>query len=271
MQRLRAAGAIILGKTNLTEMIRDALDSSLGGRTLNPWDVTRTPGESSSGTGAALAADFALLGTGTDNGQSIRSPASAGGIVGMKPTIGLVSCAGVLPSSLSNNACGPLARSVSDLAHLLDAMAGFDPRDFMTRLALGQTAKTYTSFLDADGLRGARLGSVVELLGEDPEHAEVNRVFSEATTAMAGLGATVLPIKIPNMNDYRVSTRQLRSLGSPAGMVRRARTHVAVSRRRRLSREGNVQSGHRAPAPPAAGERRAGAFRGVSANAAQDA
>jgi amidase len=205
VERLRAAGAIVFAKTNLTEMIRDALDSSLGGRTLNPWDLTRTPGESSSGTGAALAANFSPLGTGTDNGQSVRSPASAGGVIGMKPTIGLVSCAGVLPSSLSNNACGPLSRSVSDIAYLLDVMAGFDPRDFMTRLALGQIPKTYTSFLDADGLRGARLGVVAELLGDKAEHAEVNRVFNEATARMTSLGATMLPIRIPNMNEYRVS------------------------------------------------------------------
>lgn len=202
VQRLRAAGAIILGKTNLTEMVTAALDSSLGGRTSNPWDLTRTPGESSSGTGAALAANFAPIGTGTDNSQSVRSPASAGGLIALKPTIGVVSCAGVLPSSLSHNVCGPLARSVSDLAYLLDAMAGFDPRDFMTRLALGNIPKTYTSFLDANGLQGARFGVVTELLGDRPEHAEVNQVFRDATARLTSLGATVIPIRIPNMNDY---------------------------------------------------------------------
>jgi Asp-tRNA(Asn)/Glu-tRNA(Gln) amidotransferase A subunit family amidase len=202
VDRLLAAGAIILGKTNLTEMVTAALDSSLGGRTSNPWDLTRTPGESSAGSGAALAADFALLGTGTDNSQSVRSPASAGGLIGMKPTIGVVSCAGVIPSSLSHNACGPLARSVADLASLLDVMAGFDPRDSMTRLALGQIPKTYTSFLDANALTGARLGVVVELMGDKPEHADVNRVFNEATARMQALGATVMPVRIPNMNEY---------------------------------------------------------------------
>lgn len=203
VQKLRAAGAIILGKTNLTEMVQGALDSSLGGRTSNPWDLTRTPGESSSGTGAALAANFALLGTGSDNGQSVRSPASANAVIGMKPTIGLVSCAGVMPSSLSHNACGPMARSVADLACLLDVLAGFDPRDFMTRLALGRIPPTYTSFLDAEGLDGARLGLVVELLGNGPEHAEVNRIIEEAADRMAKLGATVIAVRIPGMNDYR--------------------------------------------------------------------
>jgi amidase len=202
VERLRKAGAIILGKTNLTEIVAGALDSSLGGRTSNPWDLTRTPGQSSAGTGAALAANFAPLGTGTDNGQSVRSPASAGGLVGMKPTVGLVSCAGVIPSSLSHNSCGPLARSVADLAYLLDAMAGFDPRDFMTRLALGQQPKTYTSFLDANGLKGARVGVVTDLIGDKPEHAEVTRVFGEAMKRMESLGAKVVPIRIPNMEEY---------------------------------------------------------------------
>jgi amidase len=202
VERLRKAGAIVLGKTNLTEIVAGALDSSLGGRTSNPWDLTRTPGQSSAGTGAALAANFAPLGTGTDNGQSVRSPASAGGLVGMKPTVGLVSCAGVIPSSLSHNSCGPLARSVADLAHLLDHMAGFDPRDFMTRLALGHQPKTYAGFLDANGLKGARFGVVVELVGEKPEHAEVTRVFNEAVKRMESLGATVVKIRIPNMEAY---------------------------------------------------------------------
>ena len=203
VERLRAAGAIVLGKTNLTELIAGSLDSPLGGRTSNPWDLTRTPGQSSAGTGAALAANFALLGFGTDNGQSIRSPASGSGVVGLKNTIGLISCAGVMPSSLSHNACGPMTRNVADMAYLLDVVAAFDPRDFMTRLALGQVPETYTAFLDDTALEGARLGVVVEFKGEGPEHAEVNRVFDEAMESMEGLGATVVPVRIPDMNDYR--------------------------------------------------------------------
>jgi amidase len=202
VERLRAAGAIILGKTNLTEIVAGSLDSSLGGRTLNPWDLTRTPGQSSAGTGAALAANFAPLGTGTDNGQSIRSPASAGGLVGMKPTIGLVSCAGVIPSSLSHNSCGPLARNVADLAHLLDHMAGFDPRDPMTRLALGKKPPTYTSYLDANALKGARFGVATDLVGDRPEHAEVTRVFEAAIKRLEALGASVVRVRIPNMEQY---------------------------------------------------------------------
>ncbi|TVR54548.1 MAG: amidase [Gemmatimonadales bacterium] len=203
VERLRAAGAIVLGKTNLTELVAGALDSPLGGRTSNPWDLTRTPGQSSAGSGAALAANFAPLAFGTDNGQSIRSPASASGIVGIKNTVGLISCAGVIPSSLSHNSCGPMTRNVADMAHLLDAVAAFDPRDFMTRFALGQIPDTYTSFLDADALQGARLGVVTELQGDGPEHAEVNRVFDEAVARMASLGATVIPVRIPNMDEYR--------------------------------------------------------------------
>jgi amidase len=200
--RLRRAGAIVLGKTNLTELVAGSLDSPLGGRTLNPWDLTRTPGQSSAGTGAALSANFALLGFGTDNGQSVRSPASAGGLFGIKNSIGLISCAGVIPSSLSHNSCGPLTRSVRDMAYVLDAVAGFDPRDFLTRLSLGEVPETYTAYLDENALRGARLGVVTEFLGSGPEHQEVNRVFQEALDRMAALGATVVPVVIPDMRAY---------------------------------------------------------------------
>lgn len=203
VRQLREAGAIILGKTNLTEMVHAQLDSSLGGRTNNPWDLSRTPGESSSGTGAALAANFAAIGLGSDNGQSIRSPASANGIAGLKPTIGLVSCSGVLPSSLSHNACGPLARSVTDLAYLLDAIAGFDPNDFLTRRSLGRIPGSYTDFLDPQGLAGARIGVIQQLLRDGPEHQEVNRVFLAAAQRMDSLGATVFPVRIPELERYQ--------------------------------------------------------------------
>lgn len=203
VKRLRDAGAIILAKSNLTEMIRSSLNPSLGGRTLNPYDLSRSPGESSSGTGAALAANFSPIGTGTDNGQSVRSPASACGLFGLKPTVGVVSTAGVMPSSLTQNACGPLARSVADLASLLDVMAGFDPDDFMTRLALGKIPKSYTAFLNPEALKGARLGVVVEVLGDKPEHQAVNKVFHAAVARLEELGATVFPVRIPDMNAYR--------------------------------------------------------------------
>lgn len=203
IERLREAGAIILGKSTLTELVRASLTPSIGGMAKNPYDLTRNPGQSSAGSGAALAANFTLLALGTDNGQSVRSPASATATFGMKPTIGLVSNAGVLPSSLSHNASGPMTRSVADLAYLLNVMAGFDPKDYITRFGIGHFETDYEKYLDADGLKGARIGIVTQLLGKDEDHEEVNRVFDAAMAKMSELGATVFPIVIPNMFDYR--------------------------------------------------------------------
>jgi amidase len=209
VKRLREAGAIVLAKSTLTELVRASLTPSIGGMAKNPYDLTRNPGQSSAGTGAALAANYAPLGTGTDNGQSVRSPASANSLFGLKPTIGLVSNAGVLPSSLSHNACGPMTRSVGDLALLLNVMAGFDPDDCTTRLAIGYVEKNYERHLDPDGLSGARIGLVHELQGSGPEHAEVNRVVEAAIARMRELGATVFPVVIPRMREFERSSTDL--------------------------------------------------------------
>lgn len=209
VKKLREAGAIILAKSTLTELVRASLTPSIGGMAKNPYDLTRNPGQSSAGTGAALAANFAALGTGTDNGQSVRSPASANSIFGLKPTIGLVSNAGVLPSSLSHNSCGPMARSVADLAYLLNVMAGFDPDDYITRFAIGHVEKDYEKYLDPDGLKGARIGIVYQLSGNGPEHAEVNQVVDAAYARMKELGATVFPVEIPRMFEFQRSTTDL--------------------------------------------------------------
>src|SRR5919202_7057354 len=133
VERMRRAGALILGKANLQEFARGGMSkSSLGGQVLNPYDLTRTPGGSSGGTGASIAANMAVLGTGSDTGQSIRSPASANSLVGIRPTRGLVSRAGVIPNSLTQDEIGPIARTVTDAALLLDVMAGYDPADPIT-------------------------------------------------------------------------------------------------------------------------------------------
>ena len=140
VDKIRKAGALILGKTNLQEFARGGLSiSSLGGQVLNPYDLTRTPGGSSGGTGVAIAANLALIGTGSDTGQSIRSPSSANNLVGIRPTRGLVSRAGVIPNSQTQDEIGPLARTVSDAALLLDVMAGYDPADPITAFGKGRT------------------------------------------------------------------------------------------------------------------------------------
>src|SRR5271167_4770181 len=126
--RLRQNGALILGKANMHELAITGLTvSSLGGQTKNPYELTRTPGGSSGGTGAALAANFATVGTGSDTVNSIRSPSSANSLVGIRPTRGLISRAGVIPVSFTQDAVGPLARTVADAAVMLDVMAGYDP------------------------------------------------------------------------------------------------------------------------------------------------
>jgi Asp-tRNA(Asn)/Glu-tRNA(Gln) amidotransferase A subunit family amidase len=139
----------------------------------------------------------------------VRSPSSANSLFGLKPTIGLVSNAGVLPSSLSHNACGPMTRNVGDLAYLLNVMAGFDPDDEMTRMAIGSVEKAYEKHLNPDGLKGARIGLVYELTGSGPEHADVNRVFEAAAQKMRELGATVFPVQIPRLTEFQRSSTDL--------------------------------------------------------------
>src|ERR1700716_2774650 len=165
VKRLREAGAIILGKANLQEFASGGISvSSLGGQVKNPYDLTRTPGGSSGGTGAAVAANFAAAGTGSDTGGSIRSPSSATSLVGLRPTRGLVSPDGIVPVSFSPNTICPMTRNVADTTRLLDIMAGYDPNDPVTALSVGNIPKTYTAFLQ-NGLNGARLGVLTNLFG----------------------------------------------------------------------------------------------------------
>jgi Asp-tRNA(Asn)/Glu-tRNA(Gln) amidotransferase A subunit family amidase len=130
IRKLRDAGAIVLAKANLTEFALTGITfGSLGGQTRNPYELGRTPGGSSGGTGAALAANFGLVGTGTDTVNSIRSPSSANSVVGIRPTAGLVSRAGIVPVSSTQDAAGPLARTVRDVATVLSVMDGYDTKD----------------------------------------------------------------------------------------------------------------------------------------------
>ena len=165
--RMRKAGALILAKANMSEFARGGMSlSSLGGQVLNPYDLTRTPGGSSGGTGAAVAANLALIGTGSDTGQSIRSPASANNLVGVRPTRGLVSRSGVIPNSQTQDEVGPIARTVTDAALLLDVMAGYDAGDPITAFGAGRIPKSYTHLLRKDALKGARIGVMTNLFGD---------------------------------------------------------------------------------------------------------
>lgn len=191
--RMRKAGALILAKANLSEFARGGMSlSSLGGQARNPYDLTRTPGGSSGGTGAALAANFAVLGTGSDTGQSIRSPASANSLVGIRPTRGLVSRSGVIPNSETQDEVGPIARTVTDAAVLLDVMAGYDAGDPITAFGKGRIPKSYTHLLHKDALMGARIGVMTNLFGDAERHREVNRVMAGVIAKMQSLGATIV-------------------------------------------------------------------------------
>ena len=199
--KLRAAGAVILGKANMHEFaVSGTTVSSLGGQTLNPYDLTRTPGGSSGGTGAAIAANFGVLGTGSDTVNSIRSPASANSLVGFRPTKGLLSRAGIAPVCETQDAIGPITRTVADAAAMLAVMKGADAADPSTAASVGQTPDDYKAALDPNGLKGARIGVVRTLFGSEPVHAEVNRVMAAAIATLKRAGATIVEIDDPALD-----------------------------------------------------------------------
>jgi amidase len=194
VKKLRAAGAIILAKLNMSEFASGAAHSSLGGHALNPHDPTRTPSGSSGGTGAAIAAAYATLGMGTDTGGSIRGPSTSNGIVGLKPTHGLLSRDGIIPLALSFDTGGPMARSVADVAAALGIMTGVDPADAATQKSVGHADTDYRKFLNVNALKGARIGVARDFLGAD---ADVDWVIESALAAMRKAGATLVDVRYP--------------------------------------------------------------------------
>lgn len=194
VKKLRAAGAIILAKVNLSEFASGGARSSIGGQTRNPHDPSRTPAGSSGGTGAAIAAGYAVFGLGTDTGGSVRGPSTANGIVGLKPTLGVLSRDGIIPLSLSFDTAGPMARSVYDVAAALGAMAGADPADSATTRQGVRVEADYTRFLHADALKGARIGVARDFMGAD---SDVDWVIESALAAMRRAGATLIDVRYP--------------------------------------------------------------------------
>ena len=194
VKKLRAAGAVILGKANLSEFASGGAYSSLGGQSRNPHDLARTPSGSSGGTGVAIAAAYAPVGLGTDTGGSIRGPSTANGIVGLKPTHGLLSRDGIIPLALTFDTAGPMARSVYDVALVLGVMTGIDPADAATRKGEGRFETDYTKHLNRDALRGARIGIARDFLGQDPD---VDWVIESSLEAMRRAGATVIDVRFP--------------------------------------------------------------------------
>ena len=194
VRRLRDAGAIVLAKVNMSEFASGPTMSSIGGWIRNPHDVDHSPSGSSGGTGAAIAASFAQLGIGTDTGGSVRGPSTSNGIAGLKPTLGLVSRDGIIPLALSFDTGGPMARSVHDVAAMLNVIAGTDRADPATAPADARRAVDYTAFLDAGALAGARIGVARQFMGGDQE---VDWVMEAAFQSMREAGATLVDVRVP--------------------------------------------------------------------------
>ena len=202
VKRLREAGAIILAKTNMHEFAMGVTTlGSLFGQTRNPYHLDRNPGGSSGGTGAAVAASFAAVGMGSDTCGSIRIPASHNSLVGIRGTQGLASRAGIIPLSHTQDIGGPLGRSVVDVAIVLDAIVGYDPADPETAESVGNIPESYTTFLREEGLRGARIGLLTNLLSKAPEDEQVARVIRRAMSEMEHQGATVIEVAIPGLDE----------------------------------------------------------------------
>ncbi len=206
LEKLRAAGAVLLGKTNLSEWanFRSTRSTSgwsgRGGQTRNPYVLDRNPCGSSSGTGSAISANLAAVGIGTETDGSIICPSSICGLVGIKPTVGLWSRSGIIPISVSQDTAGPMARTVADAAALLGALTGVDSRDAATTASNGQSKTDYTQFLNANALKGARIGVARNMAGF---HPQVDATFDAAIAALRTAGAVIVdPADVPTVGKY---------------------------------------------------------------------
>jgi amidase len=213
-KRLRDAGAVILGKTNLSEWanFRSSQSSSgwsgVGRQTNNPYVLTHNPCGSSSGSGAAVSANFAAAALGTETDGSIVCPATNNGVVGIKPTVGLTSRAGVIPIAHSQDTVGPLARTVADAAAVLSALVGVDARDPMTADSAGKFETDYLEYLDEDGLKGKRIGVPRKggMWGYSPE---TDAIAEAAIARMRELGAEIIdPADLPSVDEFSGDTSE---------------------------------------------------------------
>jgi amidase len=202
VRKLREAGAVILGKTTMHELAAGITTiSSMTGQTRNPYDLLRVPGGSSGGTGAAIGASFAAAGMGSDTCGSIRIPAANQNLVGLRGTHGLSSRSGVMPLSSTQDIAGPLARSVTDLAIMLDATVGPDPTDKITAEGASHIPKSYRDLLTVDGLKGARIGVLRALWGTAPEDDEVAGIIRKALDGFKAQGAEVVDVAVPGLEE----------------------------------------------------------------------
>jgi amidase len=209
VERLRKVGAIILGKSNLSEWANFRSThsssgwSSRGGQTKNPYALDRSPCGSSSGSGAATAANLCAAAIGTETDGSIICPAQTNGIVGIKPTLGLISRSGIIPIAHSQDTAGPMARTVTEAAILLGALTGIDPRDPETQFSQGNALSDYTPFLEIGGLKGARIGVARNCFGDDPR---VTKIIENCLSLMKHAGAELIdPANLDNEEKFTKS------------------------------------------------------------------
>jgi Asp-tRNA(Asn)/Glu-tRNA(Gln) amidotransferase A subunit family amidase len=199
VKRLRDAGAVILFKSNMAEFAFSPVltESSIDGVTRNPYDLNRVPAGSSGGTAAAVAANLAEVGLGTDTGDSIRGPSSHNDLVGIRPTIGLTSRDGIVPDNIKSDMGGPLARTVTDAATVLSVVAGYDPADPITKESDGKIESDYTKFLDKNGLKGARIGVLRRFVDTPTTDPEIKALTDRVVADMKAQGAEVVDFDIP--------------------------------------------------------------------------
>lgn len=200
INKLADAGAILLAKSNMAEWAFSPMHStsSTGGTTRNPYNLEYVPAGSSGGTAAAVAANLATVGLGTDTGNSIRGPSSHNALVGFRTTLGLISREGIVPLYLRNDVVGPMCRSVEDATRVMEIMVGIDEKDPITKYAIDKVPNNYTQFLNKEGLKGAKIGVLRELSerGTDPD---IKALFEQAIFDMDSLGADIIdPVIIPN-------------------------------------------------------------------------
>jgi len=229
VKQLRKAGAVILGKTNLSEWAnfrgKRSISgwSSRGGLTRNPYALDRSACGSSSGSGAAVAANLCAAAVGTETDGSIICPAQTNGIVGIKPTLGLVSRSGIIPIAHSQDTAGPMARTVADAAILLGALTGADSRDSATRLSRKRGSSNYSKFLDRDGLKGARIGVARNMAGTNPR---ITKIFEFCIEVLKKLGAEVVdPANVLNFDKFSTTELEVLHYEFKAGLNKYLKSH----------------------------------------------
>jgi Asp-tRNA(Asn)/Glu-tRNA(Gln) amidotransferase A subunit family amidase len=203
VKKIREAGGIVLAKSNMAEWAFSPYltASSIAGITRNPYDLERVPAGSSGGTAAAVAANLGEVGLGTDTGNSIRGPSSHNDLVGIRPTMGLTSRDGIIPLYFGNDMGGPMARSVEDAARVLEAVAGYDPADPITKLSEGKIPRSYTQFLDKNGLRGARIAVFRKYIDAPATDPEIKALTEKAIQDLKAQGAEIIdPFVIPDFD-----------------------------------------------------------------------